>query len=317
MVKQSNKQRILITGGAGLIGTAARNHFEERGWDVTTLDLKEFALDGRKIDHVGDICQIITLQEILSDIDGILHLAAVSRVIDAELDKPECTRVNVDGTRRLLQVASATKCRWFIFGSSREVYGEPTLLPVKEEHGVSPINHYGFAKVEGERMVKEYCEQNGMSHSILRFSNVYGHPGDHPTRLVNAFLWNALHSEPLEVHGGGQLFDLTHIDDTASAIFNAANFMHSESRDLPPIHVLSGNPVAIEDLARLVLEITGSDSQIIHTQGRDYDVNRFYGDPSRLQNILRYRCQISIHEGLEMAAKLFRRRLGINTVDAE
>ena len=114
------------------------------------------------------------------------------------MDKAECTRVNVHGTTRLLNKASVAGCKWFIFGSSREVYGEPTSFPVREEDGVNPINHYGHAKVEGERMVSEHCEQHGMAHSNLRFSNVYGHPRDHPTRLVNAFLRRALKSEPLK-----------------------------------------------------------------------------------------------------------------------
>jgi nucleoside-diphosphate-sugar epimerase len=300
---------ILITGGAGLIGTASKTYFEQRGWTVSTLDLKECDLDGRTIDHVGDIVEFKPLQDILTDIDGILHLAAVSRVIDAELDKEECTRVNVNGTKRLLEAASAAKCRWFIFGSSREVYGEPPSLPVSEENGVAPINHYGNAKVIGENMVKKHCEINGMVHSNLRFSNVYGHSEDHQTRLVNAFIIQALKAEPLEIHGGGQLFDFTHIDDTAGAIYTAAKLLHEKHAHLPPIHVLPGDAVAIEDLAAMVLRITDSDSKLMYTPGRDYDVERFHGDPSRMNEILGYECSIDIITGLEKCAALHRKRL--------
>ena len=308
-IKASPKPNILITGGAGLIGTASKTYFEQRGWTVSTLDLKKYDLDGRLIDHVGDIVEFNPLQDILTDIDGILHLAAVSRVIDAELNKEECTRVNVNGTKRLLEAASAAKCRWFIFGSSREVYGEPPSLPVSEDDGVAPINHYGHAKVIGENMVEKHCEINGMAYSNLRFSNVYGHPGDHQTRLVNAFIIQALKSEALEIHGGGQLFDFTHIDDTAGAIFSAANLLHEKNENLPPIHVLPGNAVAIEDLAAKVLTITDSDSKINYTAGRDYDVERFHGDPSRMNKILKYECSIDIISGLKKCAALHRKRL--------
>lgn len=300
---------IFITGAAGLIGTAARAHFESLGWRVSTLDMKAEDLDGRDVDFVADIVEFKGWAEALCGVDGILHLAAVSRVIDAELDKAECTRVNVLGTSRVLKEASAAGCNWFIFGSSREVYGDPTSFPVKEEGGVAPINHYGHAKVEGERMVREHCEQNGMVHSNLRFSNVYGHPRDHQTRLVNAFLRRALSSEPLEIHGGGQVFDFTHIDDTVSAISNAAEKLHIQRRHLPPIHVLPGQPVSIEKLAELVLNITGSDSEITYTSGRDYDVERFHGDPSRLRDLIGYECRIDIREGLERSACLFRSEL--------
>ena len=307
--EDASTPHILITGGAGLIGTASKTYFEQRGWAVSTLDLKACDLDGREIDHVGDIVDFKSLQDILTDIDGILHLAAISRVIDAELDKEECTRVNVNGTKRLLEAASSANCRWFIFGSSREVYGEPPSLPVSEENGVAPINHYGHAKVIGENMVKKHCEVNGMAHINLRFSNVYGHPGDHQTRLVNAFIIQALKAEPLEIHGGGQLFDFTHIDDTAGAIFAAAGMLHDLHESLPPIHVLPGDAVAIEDLAAMVISITDSNSEIVYTPGRDYDVERFHGDPSRMNEILGYKCSIDIMTGLEKCAELHLKRV--------
>ena len=309
MVKRPSRPHVLITGGAGLIGTASKTYFEQRGWNVSTLDLRDCDLDGRTIDHVGDIVELKSLQDILQDIDGVLHLAAISRVIDAELNKEECTRVNVNGTKRLLEAASAAKCRWFIFGSSREVYGEPISLPVSEENGVAPINHYGHAKVIGENMVKNHCEMNEMAHSNLRFSNVYGHSGDHQTRLVNAFIIQALKSESLEIHGGGQLFDFTHVDDTAAAIFAAAEMLHDLNESLPTIHVLPGEAVAIEDLAAMVISITDSNSEIVYTPGRDYDVERFHGDPSRMNEILGYKCSTDIMTGLEKSVKLHRKRV--------
>ena len=309
MVERTSRPHVLITGGAGLIGTASKTYFEQRGWNVSTLDLRDCDLDGRTIDHVGDIVELKSLQDILQDIDGVLHLAAISRVIDAELNKEECTRVNVNGTKRLLEAASAAKCRWFIFGSSREVYGEPISLPVSEENGVAPINHYGHAKVIGENMVKNHCEMNEMAHSNLRFSNVYGHSGDHQTRLVNAFIIQALKSESLEIHGGGQLFDFTHVDDTAAAIFAAAEMLHDLNESLPTIHVLPGEAVAIEDLAAMVISITDSNSEIVYTPGRDYDVERFHGDPSRMNEILEYKCSTDIMTGLEKSVKLHRKRV--------
>ena len=136
---------MLITGGAGLIGTAAKTFFEQQGWVIRTFDQKKTDLDGRPIDFVGDILDYEAFREPFQAMDGVLHLAAISRVIDAELNKEECTRVNLKGTKRTLDFASQANCKWFIFGSSREVYGEPSSFPVSEEDGVSPINHYGHA----------------------------------------------------------------------------------------------------------------------------------------------------------------------------
>ena len=141
-----------------------------------TFDLKK-NLEGRPIDIIGDIVEFTSFENELTEIDGILHLAAISRVIDAEFNKNECTRVNVLGTKNILNQAPSLNCKWFIFGSSREVYGEPNSFPVEEKGGVNPINYYGIEKVNGENLVEESCNKNNMAHSILRFSNVYGHSG--------------------------------------------------------------------------------------------------------------------------------------------
>ena len=231
---------------------------------------------------------------------------------DADLDKDECTRVNVYGTERLLKAASMAGCKWFIFGSSREVYGEPTIFPVSEEHGVNPINHYGHAKVLGENMVRNHCEANGMVQSILRFSNVYGHPRDHHTRLINAFIRRALLNRPLEIHGGGQVFDFTFIDDTVTAIFAAAEKLQVDCQNLPPMHILPGEPVGIEELAALIIEITESDSEVVHTSGRDYDVETFHGSPVRMQESLNFSCQTNIRIGLEQSIELFESEIQAN-----
>jgi len=303
---------LLITGGGGLIGTHLRRQFERHGHRVETLDLKKHDLDGIPIDHVGDVAAINSMGLEKNGYNGIIHLAAVSRVIDAELNKEECTRVNIGGTQEVLSFARKASVEWFIFGSSREVYGEPSSLPVMELDGVAPMNHYGVVKVDGERLVKEFCNQHGLASCNLRFSNVYGHPGDHRTRLINAFVFRALQSEPLEIHGGGQVFDFTHVIDTAEAVFKAACLLQLQGTSLPDMHILPGVPVAIEDLAALVLELTNSTSELIFTSGRDYDVKCFYGDAGRIKKVLNHECTISLESGLRKTIHLARKKLEID-----
>lgn len=292
-----------------MIGTHLRKEFQRHGHHVETLDLNSEDLDGNPITYVGDVTNIQAMGLPKKKYDGIIHLAAVSRVIDAELNKEECTRVNIGGTREVLNFSKENNVKWFIFGSSREVYGEPPSLPVSELDGVAPINHYGIVKVKGEAMVEDFCSHHGMAFSNLRFSNVYGHPGDHETRLINAFLFRAIRSEPLEIHGGGQVFDFTHVEDTANAILKAAIFLSEARSSLPPMHILPGVPVAIEDLASLVLDLTSSESEVTFTPGRDYDVEHFYGDASRLREFLNFECEIDLESGLRQSIVLFRQKV--------
>lgn len=169
-------KNLLITGGGGLIGTAARSTFEAANWSVSTLDLRSHDLDGRPVDHICDITADTELDARLEGVAGIVHLAAISRVYEAQRQPGKCTLVNLHGTLRLLKSAASAGCRWIIFGSSREVYGEQPRLPVRETARLQPINHYGRIKLKGERTVAEQRRGNGMLHSVLRFSNVYGQP---------------------------------------------------------------------------------------------------------------------------------------------
>ena len=300
----STNLKILITGGAGLIGTVASRLFKERGYSVTTLDLKPCDLDGNSVDHVCDTAGNLDV-EMFANISGIVHLAAVSRVIDAENDPEKCTQTNLVGTERILKMATQAKCRWLVFGSSREVYGEQESMPVSETADLRPINHYGRIKVQGEKLVEQYCMANNINFSILRFSNVYGHPGDHATRLVNAFVRNAIAGKSLEIHGGGQVFDFTHCEDTGKAIVLAAKWLDTQEAPLPAMNVLPGKPTSIESLASIVINTVGNDVQPVVTSGRDYDVNRFYGSPKLMKERIGFGCHTDIKKGIELTVGSF------------
>ncbi|MDP6378836.1 MAG: NAD(P)-dependent oxidoreductase [Candidatus Thalassarchaeaceae archaeon] len=295
--------RILITGAAGLIGTATRMAFENSDWEVKTLDIRRRDLDRRSIDYVCDILTIEKTEEILSNVDGIVHLAAVSRVIDAEFNQELCTRTNIEGTIRVLQAASAAGCSWFIFASSREVYGEQVSFPVNEEGRIDPINHYGRAKVLGEKIVRQHCNSNGMSQSILRFSNVYGHPADSSSRIVNAFIREALSGGNLEIHGGEQIFDLVHVNDVVSVIVKAAKQLQSTRSHLPVMNVSTGIPTSIEKLTDIISEKTGEKIVTRHLPGNEFSVNHFCGDPTRMKEVLGFRCSLDLSTGIELAVE--------------
>jgi len=298
-------KRLIITGGGGLVGTAARQAFESAGWSVSTLDLRSHDLDGLPVDHQCNVADDTDLESRLQGAVGVIHLAAVSRVCDAEKEPEKCIYVNLLGTMRLLKAAAASGCRWFIFGSSREVYGEPSRLPVRETDDLNAINIYGRIKIKGEQLVAEHCKANNMIHSILRLSNVYGHLSDHPTRVINAFILRAIAGEPLHIHGGNQMFDFTYFKDVAKAIVAAAEYLHNGKDSLPPIHILPGQGVDIKELANTVLEVTKSNSPIHYTSGRDYDVDHFYGDPGLLKEVLNTICDTGLQEGIKLTLRAY------------
>ena len=170
--------RILVTGSSGLIGRALLGVLAEDGIDTVPYDLAA----GQ------DICDPAQVTRALVGCDGVIHLAAISRVAWGETDPDLCRHINVTGTEVLLQaVLAQPRAPWMVFASSREVYGDPDALPVAETAPMLPVNHYGRSKADGERLVLA-ARANGLRSAIVRLSSVYGSVHDHPDRAVPSLL---------------------------------------------------------------------------------------------------------------------------------
>jgi UDP-glucose 4-epimerase len=285
--------RILITGSHGLVGTAMTSLLTDAGHDVRSLDLRAPEDDGR-----GDVLDPRAALAAVAECDGILHLAAVSRVIWGERGPARCRATNEGGTRNVLRAALTSPRRpWIVFASSREVYGEPDALPVGEDAPLRPVNVYGETKIAGERLIDE-ARGAGLATAIVRLSNVYGSVHDHADRVVPAFVRCALAGEPLRIDGADHTFDFTHIDDTARGIAAVVDALRAGERRLPPIHLLPGTPTTLGELAAAAVDLAASASPLVHAPPRSYDVARFYGDPSRAHTLLGWRPRVPLRDGL-------------------
>ncbi|MCA9690986.1 MAG: NAD-dependent epimerase/dehydratase family protein, partial [Myxococcales bacterium] len=229
--------------------------------------------------------------------DGIVHLAAVSRVVWGERDPANCRATNVGGTYNVIDAALSSPRRpWIVFASSREVYGEPAALPVREDAPLCPINLYGETKVAGERLVDD-ARAAGLNTSVVRLSNVYGSIDDHGDRVVPAFVRRAVEGKPLRIDGPDHTFDFTHVDDTVRGISAVIDGLVAGQR-LPPIHLLTGVPTTLGELAAVAVDLAASRSPLVHAPPRSYDVARFYGDPSRARALLGWQPRVQLREGI-------------------
>jgi nucleoside-diphosphate-sugar epimerase len=297
--------RILITGSSGLIGRAVGAALRQAGTDIAGLDLRAEDPADR-----GDLCDMDELAARMTDVAGILHLGAVSRVIEGERDPDQCWRVNAEGTRRLLDQALHSRTRpWVIYASSREVYGQQDKLPVAEDAPLLPTNVYAHSKVEAERLV-DAARAAGLRTAILRFSNVYGDTCDHLDRVVPAFARAAALAgrgpQDVRVDGVACTFDFTHIDDTADGILHVVRQLESGEAKLPPIHLLTGQPTSLGELAALAARIGGSNVRVAEAPPRSFDVYRFAGAPTRAAQLLGWRATTFIEQGFAALADAFR-----------
>ncbi len=287
---------LLITGHQGLIGRHISPLLEEKGYKIKGIDLK---------DNSGDISTLSQLQDAISGCHGIIHLAAVSRVVWAEKDPAKCWKTNALASQSLLKVAANSSLKpWVLMASSREIYGEQSQLPVHEDATLRPINIYGAAKYFLEKETLE-ARNSGINTAIVRFANVYGCIDDHADRVLPAFCRNAVESKPLRIDGFDHLFDFTHIEDTAKGVLALVEQLDAGEKNLPAIHLLPGIGTTLYEAANYALKSANSTSKINESASRDYDVCRFIGNPNRAYELLDWKAHITPEQGIKMLVKAF------------
>lgn len=299
--------RVLITGGNGFIAGHLAERLIARGDSVTLFDL---AFDLRSAQSgacriEGDVTDYPAVAEAVSDADAVFHLAAVSRVVWGQQDPFTCWRTNALGTVNVLEACRRSPNRPLLFyASSREVYGEPTYLPVDEAHPKAPVSVYGTTKWCGESACRAYGRPDAYGRSVravrFRFSNVYGSERDLRDRVIPKFMAQALRNEEILLYGGEQVLDFTFIGDTVSGIVQAFDGA-LEGRDGivgEAFQFVTGTGVSVAELAERIVGITGSSSRIIEDRSNAFEVRRFVGTPEKAHRVLGYSPRTDLDTGL-------------------
>ncbi len=289
----NNGKPVLVTGSCGLIGVALLDMLQKQGISVKGFDILETG------PAFGDIRDADAVEQAVRGCSGVVHLAAISRVIYGEMNPELCQDVNLKGIHNVIHAILRQKERpWLIFSSSREVYGNVPVLPVSETQPLAPINLYGETKAQSEVAVTEAVRSEGLQAAILRFSNVFGGTNDYHDRVVPAFILAALAGSPLRVDGGENTFDFTYLNEVLRGILMTMKFLWHQEISLEPVHFVTGRPTTLLELAHMILDLTSSHSDIVMANPRQYDVGRFYGSPERAERILGWRHETALETGL-------------------
>ncbi|MGF6232286.1 nucleoside-diphosphate-sugar epimerase/tetratricopeptide (TPR) repeat protein [Inquilinus ginsengisoli] len=288
--------RILITGSRGLIGTEAMRCLAEAGHEPVPFDI---AHEPETPGH-GDIRNADQLRQAMAGCDGVISLAAVSRVITGERNPELCWDINVNGTETVLKVAleqPADRRPWVVYASSREVYGDSATLPVPEDAPLEPVNIYGRSKAAAEAAVGR-AREAGLATAIVRFSNVFGSTADHPDRVVPAFARAAATGGTISIEGAENTFDFTHVEDVGRGLALLVECLKDGHRALPPIHFVGGRAVSLGELAEMARAGALAPVEIRTAPPRNFDVAHFRGDPARAEALLGWRAEITVEDGL-------------------
>ena len=300
--------KLLITGSAGLIGSALSTSLSKLGIEVIGIDI---VLEPQH-ENYGDILDYNRVSEAASQVDGIIHLAAVSRVIFGEKNPKLCWETNVEGTKQVLEAAlESAKKPWVLYASSREVYGQQELLPVKETASLIPVNIYGESKIAAEKVVEEAVKR-GLKGAIIRFSNVFGSVHDHHDRVIPAFCAAAAHGLNIRVDGRDNLFDFTFIDDVVQGVLSYIYALNSSRTQLPPIHLTTGYAASLGEVAFYAQEASMYDIEVIEAPSRSFDVSKFSGDTSRAKDLLKWEACVHIREGINRLITQYRLFSNVN-----
>ena len=297
----------------GFIGITLAEELNKLNYNITLFDIRDSNknnkpyLKYKNINFIqGDINNTELLTKIFNEnsIDGIIHLGAVSRVVVAQNNPEECIRTNINGTLSLLQAVEESSNKnkpWLFFGSSREVYGEPKELPVKESFEKKFVNIYGDSKIQGENLFTSFAKTNGNNCLILRFANVYGNEYDMFDRVLPRFIKAIASSKELTIEGGEQIIDFTHIDDTVDTILKAITYLEKNSGIIDDFHILPGVGWSLYQAIEYIENYLDKKAIIKINKKRDYDVEKFIGDPTKIKTILKCRDFLSLEDGLKLA----------------
>lgn len=302
-----DKASVLVTGGAGFIGSHLIDRLVEAGYAVRVIDNLstgnlaniEGHLDGGRVDFVeGDIRDAGRVKKSVEGMGMVVHLAAVTSV-PFSVEHPGLTYdVNAKGTLNLLRSCAEEGVGRFVFVSSCAVYGEPEFLPLKETHHVSPISPYAASKLAAEHSCLDFYEKRLLKSVILRLFNVYGlRQGlNDYSGVITRFFDRAKRGLPLIVYGDGlQTRDFVNVCDVVKAVLASVE----NDRALGEVfNIGSGRPISINALAKTVLELVGSDLEVFHEQPRLDEIRDSYADISKAEKLLAYEPSVSLSEGL-------------------
>lgn len=278
--------RVLITGGAGFIGSHLAEHFQGRA-EVRILDNLRSGhrenLDGLKVEFIeGDICDRATVKRAMRDVDYVFHLAAMISVPESMFKPIECAEINVKGLLIVLEEAAAAGVKKLCFSTSAAIYGDNPVMPKHEGMLPEPKSPYAITKLDGEYYCGMFTATGKLQTACLRYFNVFGPRQDPKSAYAAAvpiFISKAVSGEDICIYGDGeQTRDFIYVKDIV-----AANVHMATGEYTGVYNVAYGGKITINDLVNKIKTLTGSQSNVKYLEERPGDVKHSMASVEKLK----------------------------------
>ncbi|MDD5127997.1 MAG: GDP-mannose 4,6-dehydratase [Dehalococcoidales bacterium] len=309
--------KLLITGGAGFIGSHLCDKYTQEGHSVICLDNfmsgnlvnVRHLLDYRNFKLIkGDIRDFDLLERLMRDVEVVFNLAAQIHVDRSSVEPRLTYDINVMGTQNILEVARLHDVRKVIHASTSEVYGSSLYYPMDEKHPLNAPHPYGASKIAADRMCYAYIQTYGMNIAIARLFNVFG-PRQRDIGyggVISIFTRRVLSGMPPMIYGDGkQTRDYTYIDDAVKAY---DLILKHDEPITEPVNFGSGKEVSIIDLADKIIDYCGKTGDVkpVHVASRQGEVKRLIADASRARQLLGWQPKYKLDKGLREFVQWYR-----------
>jgi nucleoside-diphosphate-sugar epimerase len=297
--------KVLVTGGAGFIGSSLARALLERGDDVRILDNFSTGdranLDGLDVEIVeGELRSYERVHNAVRTTEVVYHLGALGSVPRSVQDPLTSSAVNVEGTLNVLLAARDEGVRRVVFSSSTSVYGSTRQLPTREDSPPDPISPYGVAKLAAERYCISFSRvYESFESVVLRYFNVFGprqSPFSQYAAVVPRFVTAIDAGRPVEIHGDGeQSRDFTYVGNVVDATVRAGDAAGASGEIF---NVAAGSPASVNLIADTIGEILGKPVERRHLPSRAGDIRNSWADLSKSERMLGYAPKIALEDGL-------------------
>ena len=298
-------KHVLVTGGAGFIGSHLSAKLLSLGAHVTVID----DLSAGDMDRVpkgvniieGCITDSALLLSAMQGSDAVFHLAAIASVPLCEADPAWSDKVNLKAS---LEIISAANCP-VIFASSAAIYGEPVEIPIAENHPISPVGYYGQQKATIDANICSLDSQSTPA-CALRFFNVYGagqDPSSQYSGVLSIFIDRASTGRQITIFGDGeQTRDFIHVSDVVQALLLTGSSLVDDGVSSPAhasaFNICTGSPVTLNEVVDVISSHVEGDVAVSYEDGREGDIKHSSGDSAKLQSTFDWKPETSLTDGL-------------------
>jgi nucleoside-diphosphate-sugar epimerase len=300
------RQRVVVTGGAGFVGSNIVRRLLDDGATVVVLDdfytgdEENLPVGHSKLEIVrASVTDFERVRDTFKGASVVIHEAARNIIVSTRNPR-EDYEVNIGGTLNVLLAVRELGIRRVVYASSASVYGNPRYLPINEDDATNMLSPYAVSKFAGENYCKAFYESYNVSTAVVRYSNVYGtaqRPDNPYCGVIAKFFESAMSGVAPRIHGDGeQTRDFTYIDDVVEATLLAAT---SEKAEGQVYNVGTGRETTINQLARMIIGVTGAEVEPAHVDRRDIDnIRRRVVNIEKIRRELRWVPSVTIETGL-------------------